>query len=177
MANELEWSRAYKAQARADMAGARQLAAAPGAHHSVRAMLMQMTLEKLAKSALLASRSISLEKARGSHSAAVPLVAQLATSKQKCRVLQWNQETIRRKVLPLVQELESAQPQRGALQHREAPILEYPWEAPTGEIRWPEEHHPIVKRLRQSRGDGHFLYSFIVQLCERFDEVFPESTP
>ena len=116
------------------MAGARVLASSQ-APRSVLAMLLQMMLEKLAKAALLASHSISLQVARSSHSAAVSLVQQLAGNKRACGRLGWPQGMIRLTVLPLVRELESAQPQQGASLDREAPVLEYPWLSPTSEIR------------------------------------------
>ncbi len=157
MATDLEWARAYKAQARADMAGARALADS-NAPQSVRVMLLQMTMEKLAKAALLASGSISLSRARSSHKASVSLVQQLIHNKRACRVLGWERRTVRIKILPLIEELEAAQPQSGE-ENKDAPVLEYPWESPTGEIQWPEAHLPIVRRMRQPGGRWGFSLS------------------
>jgi len=71
MASEREWATGYYMQALADMRAARIL---QGQESSVLAMLLQMVLEKIAKAALLRGGQLTIDRAKGSHSAASTLV-------------------------------------------------------------------------------------------------------
>lgn len=100
---------------------------------SVLAMLLQMVLEKLGKAALLRGGQITLAAATSSHAAATRMVQILANNRRGCERLGWQPSVVRLHVAPIVARLERAQPQLAA----GGPGLEYPWEDPTGAVRWP----------------------------------------
>lgn len=166
MATTHEWANGYYRQAVADMSAARAL---QGEEPSVLAMLLQMVLEKLGKAALLRSGQITVERARGSHAAAGTMVQQLGRNARACRRLGYQPATVRDHLAPLVDRLERSQP---ALSPG-GPHLEYPWEAPSGEIQWPAQHLEVARAFRATSAYGVRLFAFTEQLCARFDQVFP----
>lgn len=159
MATPAEWADAYLAQARADLEAARDCGVP-----SVRAMLMQMTLEKFAKAALLRSGMWSIQAARATHVAAVPMMRQLL-HRRTCKKLGWNHADVRKRLLPIVDELERAHPQSDPA----LPCLEYPWLGSDDQVRWPEEHLAIVRRFRARSGDAARLLQFLGALDSKFD--------
>jgi hypothetical protein len=72
MASHTDWANGYLAQARADLA-----AASAPVHPSVRAMLLQMSFEKIAKAALLKSGQWSPTNAQTSHRGASHMMTQI----------------------------------------------------------------------------------------------------
>lgn len=142
-----------------------------GAEPSALAMLLQMVLEKLSKAAMLRSRVLDVARATSSHAAARRLFQHLVRDRRACRHLRWKPEVVAQHVVPLVEQLERSQPQ---LAPKTGPLLEYPWKDASGNIRWPAEHHPVVRSFGAKTGSsGHLVFRFVQDLCERFDAVFP----
>lgn len=133
---------------------------------SVRAMLLQMALEKFGKAALLRTGRWTPERARGTHAAATEMLRVL--DRRSCQKLGWAYENVRTRVAPLVDELERAQPQLA----KGGPCLEYPWLGPTGEVLWPERDLPLAERFRAQRGDAMLLMNFAIALHRKFDRVY-----
>ena len=148
MASEREWAVGYYMQAHADMRAARVL---QGHEPSILAMLLQMVLEKIAKAALLRAGQLTVARAKGSHGAASTLIHLIGNSKRTCRQLGLVPATVRKLLAPVVDQLERSHPSLSP----DGPYLEYPWEAPSGEIQWPANraatrggfHHDIQHQL------------------------------
>lgn len=102
-----DWATGYLEQALADMKAASRV---QGFEPSVLAMLLQMTLEKLGKAALLRSGGMPVASATKSHKAALAMVQQLARDKRACRRVGWKPSVVQHHIAPIVQELERAQP-------------------------------------------------------------------
>lgn len=166
MASEREWSVGYYMQARADMRAARIL---QGQEPSILAMLLQMVLEKIAKAALLRAGQLTITKAKGSHGAASTLIHLIGNSKRTCRQLGLVPATVRKLLAPVVDQLERSHPSLSP----DGPYLEYPWEAPSGEIQWPAEHLEVARRFGPKSVEGHRLFDLAERLCERFEQAFP----
>lgn len=168
MADEHAWADAYLAQAREDLAAAKEL---EGKTPSVLAMLLQMVFEKLAKAALLRSGQASLEQAKRSHAAASRMVAVMKRNREQLETIGNGYRYAWKDVLPLVVELERAHPQLAAGK----PQLEYPWaDAETGQVCWPARDLPVATRLGAPNSlAGMRLLRFAAQLDQQFDEVFP----
>lgn len=159
MASTSDWAAGYLAQARADLNAARILGAQ---EPSVLAMLLQMTFEKLAKAALLRSRAISIAKACSSHKAASQMMRVLKRQRRG-PTGDWQQ------AFRVVTELEQAHPALAA-----GAQLEYPWEGPGGEIRWPADHLSIAAELGSPKKRlGAQILQFARRLSDEFDQVFP----
>lgn len=165
MATVLAWADGYLEQARADLAG---VLLVQGGEPSVIAMLLQMILEKLGKAALLKSGHININAARGSHLAATRMVRVLSRDRRACARLGWQPNLVRGSVLPVVDELERAQPQVAG----GGPCLEYPWEDPAGVVRWPAKDLPLIGRFRARQQAGVRVLRFAKDLCSRFHQVF-----
>ena len=166
MATGRDWARGYYHQANADLAAVRAL---QGAEPSVLAMLLQMSLEKLSKAALLRTGEITIERARGSHRAASTLLFQLGRNRRKCEALGLALATVRHRLAPVVDRLEASHPALSG----DGPCLEYPWQSPTGEIRWPAKHLEIARRFGPRGHEGILLLDLANRLSNRFDEAFP----
>lgn len=166
MASSRDWATGYYKQALADMRGARVL---QGAEPSVLAMLLQMVLEKLAKAALLRSGQITVDHAKGTHRAASTLLFQLGRNKRACEQLGLAIGTVRHRLAPLVDRLEASQPALAG----DGPCLEYPWETPSGEIRWPAQHLEVARKFGPKSQEGQLLFELSLRLCERFEQAFP----
>jgi hypothetical protein len=167
MATAREWGDAYLEQARADLRGAERVGAEAS---SVFAMLLQMTFEKLAKSALLRSEAVTIEWAQHTHAAATRMVRVLRNQRGMMAPLggphAWED------VLLVVAELERAHPQL-ARARGGGPQLEYPWEHATGVAQWPEVHLAIARRLADPETTiGGRVLRFARLLADRFDQVF-----
>lgn len=168
MPTEREWAAAYLAQSRADLSALRRLQAL---EPSASAMLLQMSLEKLAKAALLRCGGMSIELARRTHKAAVAMVQLLARDTRRARRVGWRADVLQQKLVVLVEELERAQPSVAGVA---MPCLEYPWQDSGGQVRWPAEHLPLLRWFRpRTGGDGPFVVRFTCDLADRFDAVFP----
>ena len=163
-----EWAVGYFEQASADMGAAQRL---QGVEPSVLAMMLQMTLEKLAKAALLRSGAITVDRARRTHAAALAMVQVLSRNPRACARLRWKPAVVQHQLAPIVHDLERAQP---ALAPANTPCLEYPWEDPNGTVRWPARHLPLLRWFRPATGGaGVMLFQFAKDLRDRFDQVFP----
>jgi len=167
VATKREWADAYLAQAQEDLLAARRLT---GHAPSVLCLLLQMVFEKAAKGALLRSGQISVSKACSSHKAASTLIQILKRHREYLAAIGSGSAYEWKDVLPLVQELERANPQLA----QDGPQLEYPWEDPgDGSIRWPARHLPIVQRMDDPRDtSGPRLVRFAGQLCEQIETLF-----
>lgn len=163
MASALAWSDAYRAQARADLEGAK---AVSGIAPSVLAMLLQMVFEKLAKAALLRTGAVTPSFAQSSHAAASHMLRAMRLQRGILAPLggaqAWGD------VLWVVEELERAHP---ALAKKGSPQLEYPWETPQGVVRWPALHLPMAQSLGSSTL-GTRVLKFATLLEQRFDQIF-----
>lgn len=166
MASEREWATGYYMQALADMRAARIL---QGQEPSVLAMLLQMVFEKLAKAALLRSGQLTIERARGSHSAASTLIHQIGNNKRICERLGLVPSTVRKLLAPVVDQLEKSHPALSP----DGPYLEYPWETLSHEIQWPDAHLEVAQRFRPKRVEGQRLFDLAERLCSRFEQAFP----
>lgn len=161
-----DWAEGYLQQALADMRGAERV---QGSEPSVVAMLLQMTLEKLGKAALLRAGALTVAAATSSHLAATRMVQLLASNRRACLHLGWKPAVLCSRVAPLVERLERAQPQLAA----GGPCLEYPWEGPDGEIRWPARDLSVAHEFQPRHNAGLMVFRFTRDLCARFDVVFP----
>jgi hypothetical protein len=166
MASQRDWATGYYMQALADMRAARIL---QGQEPSVLAMLLQMVLEKIAKAALLRGGQLTIDRAKGSHSAASTLVHLIGNNSRLCKRLGLVPATVRKLLAPVVDQLERSHPSLSP----EGPYLEYPWEAPSGEIQWPAEHLGVARRFRPKSVEGQRLFDLAERLCARFDQAFP----
>jgi hypothetical protein len=121
--------------------------------------------------ALLRSGQTLLRQAVASHGAASRLVALLKRNQRYLLALGDGDPYRWKDVLPLVQELERAQPQLA----QNGPKLEYPWEDPVdGSIRWPARDLPIVRRMIDPKDQsGMRLLKLAAQLVEQCPELFP----
>lgn len=111
---------------------------------------------------------MAVERAQSTHIAASEMVRMLALDKRACNRIGWSNEAIRKRVTPLVHELERAQPQLA----QGGPCLEYPWLSPTRGVLWPNEHLPLAQRFRAKSTDAMLVMNFATDLHRRFDQVF-----
>lgn len=141
---------------------------------------LQMTTEKIAKAALLAS-GVTFDKY--SHVAFSHIPTQLAR-RDVARALGWGQLrpflTFLRKAGPLFRAIDELHPAVGAQSSestsKEGPNVEYPWRgrSPAGTSTWfvPAEHRfGLLSRLQRSR-EGTTLLVLIERLLERFHVLF-----
>ncbi len=168
MASDRDWADAYLAQASEDLKAAQLIA---GNTPSVLCMLLQMVLEKTAKAALLRSGQIPLRQAVSSHGAASRLVAMLKRNQRYLVALGDGDPYRWKEVLPLVYELERAQPQLA----QNGPKLEYPWvDATDDSIRWPARDLPIAQRMTDPRDQsGARLLKLAARLVQQCATLFP----
>jgi len=133
-------------------------------------MLLQMTVEKLAKAALLRSGQTTLAKATTSHVAASPMVQVLERNREMLASLGSGNQHAWKDVLPIVRELERTHPQVAA----SGPHLEYPWESTTnGTVLWPERDLQIARQLATPQSlVGERVIKFAERLSDRFDDIF-----
>jgi len=167
VATKREWADAYLEQAHQDLEAARILT---GKAPSVLCMLLQMVFEKAAKAALLRSGQITVNKANSSHKAASTLIQILKRHRSYLEAIGSGNAFEWKDILPLVQELERANPQLS----QQGPHLEYPWEDPQdGSIRWPARDLPVVQRLSDPLDtSGPRLVRFAGQLCKQVNSLF-----
>lgn len=169
MATEREWADAFLAQARADLLAADAVAVS-GLAHSSFAMLLQMVFEKLAKAALLRTRSANLTDVTSTHATAGRVLLMLRRERRRFEVL--GGERAWGDVIWVIEELERSHPQIARLVTH--PKLEYPWETSSGTIQWPERDLAVARRLESPRTNLKARVTrFAHQLSSRFDELFP----
>lgn len=169
MATDREWGDAFLAQARADLEAANAVAASGVAASSL-AMLLQMVFEKLAKAALLHTRSVALEDVTSTHNTARRVLLVLRRERRRFEPLggarAWGD------VIWIIEELERAHPQiaRGKTDAK----LEYPWETVAGAIQWPEHDLPVARHLGNPRSNLKArVTKFADHLASRFHQLFP----
>lgn len=161
--SERLWSDALVLQAQEDLSAVEILTENLGPA-SVRAMLLQMVFEKLAKAALARVSVTEFLAHRTSHVAASKMVRVIKTNAAYHDLhVDWKE------VLPMIQSLERAHP---AVAKR-GPHLEYPWEqGPV--IGHPSQHLEIVRQLADPRNPrGPKLVRFARELCNKFNDIFP----
>jgi len=169
VATERDWADAFLAQARADLAAANAVATSGVASSSL-AMLLQMVFEKLAKAALLRTRSASLDDVTSTHATAGRVLLILRRERRRFALLggakAWGD------VIWAIEELERAHPQ--IVSRRRDAKLEYPWETRTGAVQWPERDLPVARRLGDPLSNLKTrVTTFAGQLASRFDQMFP----
>lgn len=169
VATDREWADAFLAQARADLEAADAVAASGVAASSL-AMLLQMMFEKLAKAALLRTRSAALEDVTSTHGTARRVLLVLRRERRRFEPLggakAWED------VIWIIEELERSHPQlaRGKADAK----LEYPWETTAGGIQWPERDLPVAKHLGNPRSNLKTrVTKFADHFASRFDQLFP----
>ncbi len=166
MATETEWASAYLRQAEIELEASRA-----DVHESVRAMLLQMVFEKIAKSALLRSGQWSIELAQTTHLGASHMMHLLGNRRLREKLsLSLGQL---RALQPLVDELEGLQPKNARDRGRlSGPWLEYPWETTRGVVA-PCEALPNLSRYG-ARGAATvgLLVRFARELIEKHDSIF-----
>jgi hypothetical protein len=168
VATELEWSEAYREQARADLRGADQ-----ATEPSVVAMLLQMAYEKVAKAALLRSGMATVPGTQATHAAASSMMAVIAVSTRKCDRLGINRPYFQHQLVPMVRALEDLHPALVRARGGTGPWLEYPWERGDGQVQWPAQHLPSLNGFRpRHAGRAAALADTCHALCERLHEVF-----
>jgi hypothetical protein len=160
--SERLWSDALLLQAQEDLSAVEILTERAGSP-SVRAMLLQMVFEKLAKAALARVSIEEFKAHRSSHVAASKMVRLI-----KLNASYYDLRIAWKDVLPMIQELERAHP---ALAKR-GPHLEYPWEQET--IMGHPSQHLIVQQLADPLDmRGPKLVRFARELCNKFNNIFP----
>lgn len=161
-----EWTDALLRQAKLDL-----LAAATLQEHelaSVRAMLLQMAFEKIAKAHLAKTNWPSFENLRHSHAVASRLAVTLRSmAKDFLREAKYRGRTGKEALNTMV-ELTKAHPALA----KDGPHLEYPWSRPDG------LHHPDEVRIVAEIGDPHsirnlHLLKFAQELLE-YVQALPE---
>lgn len=166
MATRGDWADAYLAQARADLRGARAVAAA--GEPSVLAMLLQMAFEKFAKAALLRSAQTAVEDARRTHRGASRMIH--AMRRQRGLLAPLGGPWPWADVFGLVDALEQAHPALA----QGGPMLEYPWEDAAGAVRWPARDLAVAVQLSDPAHNlGARALNFATLLGERFEQIFP----
>lgn len=169
MSGRHEWAKAYLEQAKEDLIAAKTIQLdAPSAF----CMLMQMTFEKAAKAALLLKGEIQLEKALKTHAAASKLINAIKAYREYFPLPNTGSPYLWKDILPLVTQLERAQP---ALAGKKPPIqhqLEYPWENSFGEICWPAKHFPMNTLLLSSPTTAPRLLRFAGYLISDIERLF-----
>lgn len=106
MPAELEWAAGYLTQARVELAAARE-----PVDSSVRAMLLQMTFEKIAKAALLKNGQWSIARAQQNHHGATHMMGQLLQRRQLNK-LDYNRNTLQNVINLSIRGLRRSTPSR-----------------------------------------------------------------
>jgi hypothetical protein len=158
-----EWCIAFRTQAASDLSAVEVLVGSVAdVPWSTVAMLLQMVFEKIAKAVLARTDEAAFRATLMSHGAASRLLRAIKSQGRYVALRQgW------REVLPVVSELERAQPALAL----GGGHLEYPWEE-TDRVRTPDEL-PVVARLQDPRtGTAPRLVRLARQLLLSFDELF-----
>jgi hypothetical protein len=167
VATEAEWASAYLDQAQVELEAARQ-----AIDPSVRAMLLQMTFEKLAKAALLKNGQWSIARAQETHRGATHMMTQLLT-RRSLSVLGYNRHVVERVLKPLVDALEELQPAIARSLGRNAgPWLEYPWSTPQNSVTSPRRSLPGLEHYQGRSIRVAQLMRFADVLVLKHDSLF-----
>lgn len=162
MATPGDWARGYLDQARADLAAASQ-----PMDPSVRAMLLQMSLEKIAKAALLKNGQWHPERAQSTHRGASHMMMQLLR-KRVIAKLSFPRKVVEYTIKPMVDTLENLHPA-----NREAgPCLEYPWLTPLDTVETPCTHLPVLSTYAATNNRAALLHRFAWHLIANHDKIF-----
>jgi hypothetical protein len=136
-------------------------------------MLLQMAFEKLGKAALLRSGGMTVVKAQSTHQAATAMMQTIGASRRACARFGFSREYLRRVLTPMVEQLESLNPALVRSRGGAGPWLEYPWEDPLGDVRWPARDLPGLESFRPRHARKAVrLFEVARSLLDRFDEVF-----
>ncbi len=168
MASADDWADAYLRQAKAELDAARENIGA-----GVRAMLLQMVFEKIAKAALLRSGQWAIAHTQTTHSGASHMMQLLTIRRYQSRTT-YSQGQLRNSLKPLVDELENLQPAIAAQRGRiSGPWLEYPWETPQGLVAVPSSDLPNLKRYGAAHAPTMaLLMRFAGELLARHKSIF-----
>jgi hypothetical protein len=168
LATVVEWAEAYREQAAADLRAATQ-----ATEPSVLAMLLQMAYEKVAKAALLRAGMSTVHDAQRTHLAASTMMTVLAGSRRKCNQLGVDRWYLQYNLLPMVTALEGLHPALVRARGGAGPWLEYPWEDPAQDIRWPARDLPGLNGFRaQHGGRAAALANTCSALVQRLNQIF-----
>lgn len=162
MATASDWAAGYLAQARVDLAAASQAVDA-----SVRAMLLQMTMEKVAKAALLKSGQWSSINSQTTHRGASHMMRLLLWPRFLDK-LDYKREVVEHILKPMVDELESLHPANSS----SGPWLEYPWLTPTDAVAVPCQNLPVLAKYSSQSNQAALLMRFAARLIESHDRIF-----
>lgn len=167
MPAELEWAAGYLTQARVELAAARE-----PVDSSVRAMLLQMTFEKIAKAALLKNGQWSIARAQQNHHGATHMMGQLLQRRQLNK-LDYNRNTLQNVIKPFVDQLEQLHPAVARAQGRNAgPWLEYPWPTPLNSVAVPCRDLPNLADFGVRSARVLQLLQFAQHLLDEHDRLF-----
>jgi hypothetical protein len=163
MATAADWAAGYLAQARVDLAAASQAVDA-----SVRAMLLQMTMEKIAKAALLKSQQWSPTNSQTTHRGASHMMRLLLWPRYLNK-LAYERYVVEHVIKPMVDELESLHPANAPV----GPWLEYPWLTPTDAVAVPCQDLPILAKYGSIQSNrAALLMRFAATLIDNHDRIF-----
>lgn len=142
-----KWGHAFLRQAEADLRAA-EILLKSGVAASTACMVIQMVFEKIAKAYRLKGGESYTSVRQGSHRTMEKLIQMLRLQSETYRnelgsptAQDW------KKLLGVLKALEDAQP---SVAQDARPQLEYPW-SQGGQVRWPEDHLPLGKKLMDPR--------------------------
>lgn len=158
MATATDWAESYLAQARVELA-----AASKAIDASVRAMLLQMTFEKLAKAALLKSGQWQPKNTWATHRGASHMMTILLWQRFLGR-LQYKRPVVEHVIKPMVDQLENLHPSL----NQTGPWLEYPWLTATGTVASPCRDLPVLATSNRVA----LLMRFASTLIENHNRIF-----
>jgi hypothetical protein len=134
---------------------------------SVRAMLLQMSLEKIAKAALLKNGQWVPERAQTTHRGASHMLM-LLLGRRVIAKTGFKREVVRNVIKPMVDTLENLHPA-----NRDAgPCLEYPWLTPLDVVETPCNHLPVLSSYSAKSTRFPLLHSFASHLIANHDKIF-----
>lgn len=163
MATAVDWAAGYLAQARVELDAASQAVDA-----SVRAMLLQMTMEKIAKAALLKSEQWTIANAETTHRGASHMMNILLWPRH-LKKLGYSRQVVEHIIKPMVDELENLHPSNAAV----GPWLEYPWLTPTNAVAVPCKDLPVLLNYSSTRSNrAGLLMRFAKTLIDNHDRIF-----
>lgn len=151
-----EWSDALRIQAQRDLEAAMELSSA---HPGAATVLLQMSLEKLAKSSMARNNEKLFRAHRMSHA----VVRRFVPSLKRARIgLKWN------KALELALQVTNAHPALA----KGGPHLEYPWDSERA-VFLPDDNLEVVRVLFRGKSpQAGYLFNFLHFLLADFDRLF-----
>jgi hypothetical protein len=131
-------------------------------------MLLQMTMEKIAKAALLKSQQWSSINTQTTHRGASHMMMLLLWPRYLNK-LAYPRKVVEHVIKPMVDELESLHPSNAAV----GPWLEYPWLTLTGAVAVPCQDLPILASYRSTQSNRvALLMRFAASLIDNHDRIF-----